>query len=342
MRRFKGKAPGKDLCMWAGLAKSSFYYKSHPGERGMKASTHTSMGDHWVDNMEVVDQIRLVLSQDYCVYGYKMMTYELRSMGYWINKKKTYRLMKTHRLLSSKVIKTNGMREWVKFRKIKAEKPMEYICLDIKYIWVEGENRWYYQLAIMDVFSRFILTWIFQKSIRQTDVISVMRWLDLNYGLKGVIIRNDNGSQFIAHKVRRALEELEAKQEFTHVATPEENSYIESFHSIEQKELIDRHSFESYFDAKQHITRYMYWYNYQRKHGSLKGETPAQKWEQSMSCLTDGQPIAQAREILSRPADAIKNNQTISRSVPALTKLDWRATFAYQVNMNTTITSKPT
>ena len=189
--------------------------------------------------------------------------------------------------------------------------------------------------------SGFILTWIFQKNIRQTDVISMMRWLDVNYGLKGIIIRNDNGSQFIAHKVRQALQELEAKQEFTHVATPEENSYIESFHSIEQKELTDRHSFASYFDAKQHITRYMHWYNYQRKHGSLKETTPAQKWAQSMSCLTDGPPSTEASEILSRPADAIKNNQTISRSLPALTKLDWRATYAYQVNMSTTFNSKP-
>ncbi|WP_428400365.1 hypothetical protein ABDK00_006285 [Niabella insulamsoli] len=73
-----------------------------------------------------------------------------------------------------------------------------------------------------------------------------MRWLDLRFGLKGVIIRNDNGSQFIAHKVREALRSMEAKQEFTHVATPEENAYIEAFHSIEQHELIERHSFASF------------------------------------------------------------------------------------------------
>jgi hypothetical protein len=45
-----------------------------------------------------------------------------------------------------------------------------------------------------------------------------MRHLDLRYGQKGVIIRNDNGSQFIAHQVRQTLQDLEAKQEFTHVA----------------------------------------------------------------------------------------------------------------------------
>lgn len=79
-----------------------------------------------------------------------------------------------------------------------------------------------------------------------------MRWLDLCFGLKRLNIRNDNGSQSIVHKVREALQSMEAKQEFTHVATPEENAYIEAFHSIQQSELIDRHSFASFYDARQH------------------------------------------------------------------------------------------
>ncbi len=144
---------------------------------------------------------------------------------------------------------------------------------------MQGESRWYYQLAIMDVYSRRILCWIFQRSVRQNDVIALMRWLDLRFGLKGVIIRNDNGSQFIAHKVREVLQSLEAKQEFTHVATPEENAYIEAFHSIEQSELIDRHSFSSYYDAKQHIEKYMHWYNFKRKHGAIGFITPMKKWD---------------------------------------------------------------
>jgi hypothetical protein len=45
------------------------------------------------------------------------------------------------------------------------------------------------------------------------------------------------------------------KQEFTHVATPEENSYIEAFHSILQRELIDRFEFSSFYEAKQHIEK---------------------------------------------------------------------------------------
>lgn len=299
--RYRDRAGTEELCKWACVAKSSFHYKPHPGPRGMKASTHTLWNGGRVVNGQVVEQIRLILGQEYCVYGYQMMTIELRSLGYLINAKKVYRLMDEHRLLNGKVIRTQGKRRWVKYRRIKANRPMEYLCLDIKHVWVHGENRWYYQLAIMDVYSRRILCWIFQPSVKQSDVIALMRWLDLRYGLKGVFIRNDNGSQFLANKVRQTLQDLEALQEFTHVATPEENAYIEAFHSIQQAELMDRHTFQSYYDAKQHIEKYMYWYNCHRRHGSLNGLTPMEKWVHGFACSPLRQPIEPGAGEWSRP-----------------------------------------
>ncbi len=306
MKKYSNRVRVKDLCKWASVASSSYHYQAHPGERGMKASTHTSKESSLIPNAEVVEEIREILGQDYCAYGYQMMTQELRGLGYWINHKKVYRLMRENRLLCGKVIRTKGKRTFVQFRRIKATKPMEYLCLDIKYVWVHGENRWYYQLAIMDVYSRMILCWIFQPSVRQKDVIRLMRGLDLRYGLKGVIIRNDNGSQFIANKVRQTLQALEAEQEFTHVATPEENAYIESFHSIEQRELIDRFVFASYYDARQHIEKYMQWYNTKRRHRSLNGMTPAEKWAQGWACSPVRQSFWAAWPGPSRPADAFE------------------------------------
>jgi putative transposase len=299
--KYKDRIGVENLCKWVKVAKSTYYYTSHPGFRGIKPSTHTPIGSSLVENTQVVDQMRAILSMDYCIYGYRKMTHELRSMGHQINPKKVYRLMKESHLLCSKHIKVQGKRKWVKHRRIKAKRPMEYLCLDIKYVWVQGEKRWYYQLAIMDVFSRRILCWIFQRSVKQTDIIALMRWLDLRFGLKGVIIRNDNGSQFIANSVRQTLQELEAQQEFTHVATPEENAYIEAFHSIQQSELIDRFSFSSYYDAKQHIQKYMSWYNHRRKHGAIGFITPMEKWAQGLSCLAVRQHFEPDSVNLSRP-----------------------------------------
>lgn len=304
MKRFRGRADVKELCQWADVSPSSFHYRAHPGEQGMKASTHTGKGDQCIENQQVVEEIREILAQDYCAYGYQMVTQELRSQGYRINPKKVYRLMRENKLLCGKVIRTKGRRNFVRFRRIQATRPMECLCLDIKYVWVTGDRRWYYQLAIQDVYSRKILCWIFQASVRQADVIRLMRQLDLQFGLKGVMIRNDNGSQFIAHKVREALQDMEARQEFTHVATPEENAYIESFHAIQQRELMDRFTFEGYYDAKRHIELYMLWYNTKRRHRSLKGITPEEKWAQGWACTPVRQSFGTVWTGSSRPAEA--------------------------------------
>jgi hypothetical protein len=64
------------------------------------------------------------------------VTGELRKLSYHINEKKVYRLMDEQNLLLGKVIRTSGKRKFVQHRKIMASYPMEYLCLDIKYIYV--------------------------------------------------------------------------------------------------------------------------------------------------------------------------------------------------------------
>ncbi len=318
-KRFSDRAPVELLSSWMCLPRSTYYYKAHPGPRGMKASTHTLLNGMPVTNEEVVEKIKTLISGPYNAYGYQSINDDLKALGYLINPKKTYRLMDFHKLLLGKVIRTSGKRNWVQYRKILATKPLEYLCLDIKYVWVHGEGRWYYLLSIMDVFSRKILHWIFQKSVRKMDVINMFRWLHTVYNLKGVIVRNDNGSQFLANQVRAFLIQLEAQQEFTHIATPEENSYIEAFHSILQRELIERYEFSSFYEAKQHIENYMQWYNFERKHRRLGRITPQQKWKQGFSCSTDKQRDQVDVEGLSRPNDSLKN-QTQNHSL--VTSLD--------------------
>jgi transposase InsO family protein len=97
---------------------------------------------------------------------------------------------------------------------------MEYLCWDIKYNWVRGEYKNYYLLSIMDIYTRRILDWIFQSSIGKIDVIKIIGRIEFTDGLQGVTVLNDNGSQFIANKVRDYLCYREANQEFTHIATP--------------------------------------------------------------------------------------------------------------------------
>lgn len=302
VRQYTAQVSTKHLCQWLMLPRSIYYYSPTKGEKGIKPSTVTKKGNgEVVSNAKVVDDIKTILSGEFVNYGYQNVTVELKNMGYIINHKKVYRLMDEYHLLLGKVIRTQGKREWVKYRKITAEKPMEYLCWDIKYVWVPGERKNYYLLTILDVYTRKVIDWIFQGSIRKVDVIKLLSRVDLSYGLKGVSIRNDNGSQFIANKVRSYLRNIEARQEFTHIATPEENSYIEAFHSIFQRDVIDRFEFASFYEAKLTIAGYMNHYNNKRLHGAIGRITPQQKWNEYYFSLSSDKPLsAKVSEEMSR------------------------------------------
>lgn len=277
---YQDKIPVKELCRWTLLPRSNYYYHPSDGRSGFASSTLTrKMDGNLVSNQTVVDEIKNILSGEFVCYGYQKVTVVLKTKEFVINHKKVYRLMDENNLLLGKVIRTSGKREWVKHRKIAATKPMEYLCLDIKYIWVDGEGRFYFLLTILDVYTRKNLLWILQRSVRKIDVINLFRKLNLTHGIKGVNIRNDNGSQFIANDVRQFLRAAEANQEFTHVATPEENSYIEAYHSILQTEVVERFEFESYYEAKQTISAYVDFYNNRRIHSGIDYKTPQQMWD---------------------------------------------------------------
>ncbi len=167
----------------------------------------------------------------------------------------------------------------------------------------------------MDIYTRRIIDWIFQSSIRKIDLIKMISRIDLTHGLKGVTVRNDNGSQFIANKVRYYLRYLEANQEFTHIATLKENSYIKAFHNILEREVIKRFDFESYYEAKLTLTAYMNHYNNRRKHGSLNIKTPMQKWNEYFGSFSSTIHLpVQVSEDLSWVSDCVDTSLALDKS----------------------------
>ena len=116
------------------IAKSSRYYKKSDNKPGAKPSEYTYRNNgEKVSNDKVVDVlVKEVLSQEFNRYGHRLCNEELKALGFTINHKKTYRLMKKHGLLLEKVGISGIKREWVKYRKIVAAAPYEHICMDIK------------------------------------------------------------------------------------------------------------------------------------------------------------------------------------------------------------------
>ena len=206
IEKFKDKVRISRLLAWCSEHKSSWYYRRSENRPGRKQSTHTmTVIGKSVSNQDVVGAIRKILSEEFICYGYQKTTSELRDAGFIINPKKTYRLMAEEKLLlNKKVIQTRGKREFVKVRNVKAEYPMQYLAMDraanrIKYVYIHGEKRNVFLLTVIDICTRKLLGHVLKRSIKKHDVILLLDGVLQEYQVKGIRLRNDNGSQFIAH-----------------------------------------------------------------------------------------------------------------------------------------------
>jgi hypothetical protein len=61
-KRFSDRASVQLLSSWLQLPRSTFYYKAHPGQRGMRPSTHTLYKGSLIANEEVVGKIKELIS----------------------------------------------------------------------------------------------------------------------------------------------------------------------------------------------------------------------------------------------------------------------------------------
>jgi putative transposase len=294
INKYKNKTSISTLTTCTGYPRSSWYYKPTNGKRGILASSYTCKKDGTlVPNHEVVEDIRKVLGSGLDFYGYEKTCWELHDLDYIINKKKVYRLMKQANLLLIKQrISTHGKRQFVRFRCIDAQQPMDYLTMDIKYVYIDEEQRYTYLLTVLDICSRFVLGHVLKYSIRKADVVLLLDGILHGVQAKGIVIRNDNGSQFLAHNVRDYLDDMGVIQEFTHIATPEENAYIESHFSNLERELLKRNWFESLYHARMKISDYYRIYNYRRKQRALGRRSPYQYVKTLFPEFIDKQPFA--------------------------------------------------
>ena len=302
---FESKIKVSKMLRWTGLSKSSFYFKANTGKQGRKPSTCTPMVcGEIVSNESVAIVIKFMLGIELPDYGYNKMKDNLQNDGFIINQKKVYRLMTESGLLyNSKIAVKSTNRQFVQFYTQQPDAPMKQLCMDIKYLYIHGSGRNPLPLTVLDVYTRrnmgHLLWWRMQKH----QVKWLLAQIISKYHVEGITLRNDNGSQFIANIVREYLKEQGINQEFTHVATPEENAFIEAYHSLIERTIEQRYEFESIYEAGLVLNRWKQFYNESRLHGSLGNRTPMQVWNEHYQPVEPPRPpLAAKPEEKSRPA----------------------------------------
>jgi putative transposase len=217
------------------------------------------------------------------VYGYKKLTQYLKDIHFLIiNKKKVRRLCKKlDILLPARQAPSAYPRKLARQHVIQA--PNQLWQVDIKYGSIEESGRFFFLASAIDVFDRSIVGYYRGSKCQAIDITGMLREALKNRDVAipegedeySLIIRSDNGPQFLSKEFGSFCADLKVYHERIPPKSPNLNAYIESFHSILERECYQRHVFECFDEAYYWIDQFMDFYNNRRYHGSLKYLSPA-------------------------------------------------------------------
>ena len=204
--------------------------------------------------------------------GYKVLSrYLSRDHGLRVNAKKVYRLCREERLLLPRFKRKRRKYQRVCMNR-RINGPNQLWEFDIKQGCIHGENRAFYLLAFIDVFSREIVGCHIGLSCRAIHLKMALEEALRGQGIgrdSQLAIRSDNGSQMTSHEFRKYVEERGLSHEFTPFSCPEKNAYVESFFSLYELEFLQTRYFRSFREAYEQTLDFIGFYHQKRLHGSL-------------------------------------------------------------------------
>ncbi|MBD5797258.1 integrase [Bacillus pseudomycoides] len=207
------------------------------------------------------------------IYGYRKLCLCLRNeYALQINKKKVYRLCKVLDILQpQREIKFQYPRKLAHNRTVIFSNQLWE--MDIKYGYIEGEDRFFYVLSIINMYDRSIIDYHIGLHYTGQDAGHLVQRALFKRKQFEVehkpVIRTDNGPQFISNIFEIMCQICEVEHERIPPKTPNMNAHIESFHRLLEYEFLRRSTFQSYAEAYQEAATYIEFYNNRRIHSSI-------------------------------------------------------------------------
>lgn len=279
----KGYPVSKVLSL-CGLSPGSYYRVAAGVRPGRRPTVSTRGADGTLrPDAEVLKDIEGLLCQPYVDYGCRKVTAWLRDVRGWtINHKKVRRLMKEAGLLlpgrrfpAHDTLRARGCSP-------APAGPGLHFEIDIKFIWVHGRSRHLLLLNVVDLFHREWMEFTLARSISHRDVYALVARLRQD---RDVLIRTDNGGQFVAKDLAEALKAIGVAHEFIRPATPQQNAHVESFHAVLARALLNRVEFRDEQDARDHLMAFRAFYNHERIHSATCYYPPMvflQQWHKGL------------------------------------------------------------
>lgn len=223
--------------------------------------------------MLAIDKIYL----DSPFYGVPRITHTLKQMGHAVGHKRIERLMKRMGL-QGVCPKRNLSRSDSRHQKypyllkgLDIDRPDMVWATDITYIRLR--HGFIYLVAIMDWFSRYVLSWRISNSLDSGFCIEALE--DALVKKKPEIFNSDQGSQFTSNDFIQILKEQDIRISMDGRGRALDNIMIERLWRSVKYEEVYLKDYETVRDAVDGLRKYLDFYNNTRIHQSLGYLTPA-------------------------------------------------------------------
>ena len=167
----------------------------------------------------------------------------------------------------------------------KFDQPAPNLVWVCDFTYVRVADRFYYVCAILDLFSRKIVSYKISANINTQLAIDTLNMaLNSRRVHSGLIFHTDRGSQFTSKKFRQHLDSLNIIQSFSAKGHPYDNAVMECFFKYMKKEETDRRNYCSLNELEVSLFTYINgFYNSVRPHSHNGSLTPNQREAMFMS-----------------------------------------------------------
>lgn len=254
-------------CQLLGVSRSGYYYDPVPiSEWGLML-------------MRKIDEVYTDLQY----YGSPKITEALNRQGIVVNHKAVERLMREMGLqavvpsrYTSKPHPDHPVFPYL-LRKKKILYSNQVWGTDITFI--RGKGIWFYLVAILDWYSRYVLSWKLSKTL--TADFCVQALLEALQTAIPEIHNSDQGSQFTSFEYINQLKKFpEIRISMDGRGRCFDNIFTERLWRTVKYEEVYLHDYQSYGEAENSLNHYFNTYNHKRIHQSLNYQTPAEVYRQ--------------------------------------------------------------
>jgi len=235
-------------------------------------------------DLEIMQKLDMLYLED-PTRGTRRMARELRKLGYETGRCHDRSLMRIMRLKTVYCMPRTTISDPAKYkypyllRNLRIDRPNQVWSLDISYI--PMPRGFMYLLAIMDVYSRFIVGWSLSNTMESEWVVNTLKVSVAQYG-KPEIINSDQGSQFTSDEYVSFVKDLKTvKISMDGKGRAIDNVYIERFFRTIKYDKIYLERPETGNELYSVCKQFINYYNERRDHSSIGNVPPIKAYRRA-------------------------------------------------------------